>query len=136
MNKYKYVAVKARQGKGSQVFSFAAAAHDVLSFADIDRVGRDSDGQLRGFQRHQIAPHIKEIRDYLSRADAILPNPIVVAFIEGVTVKTKRDGTARIEIDASSGKPGFVVDGQQRLTALNGFTFGKSTQGPSTCRRR
>jgi DGQHR domain-containing protein len=122
---FKYSAIRATQGKGSHVFSFAAKAEDVLAFADIDRVGRDSDGTLRGFQRHQIAPHIKEIRDYLAREDAILPNPIVVAFIEGVKVKTGRDGLARIEIDIAKGKPGFVVDGQQRLTALSGLPSSK-----------
>jgi DGQHR domain-containing protein len=121
VKKFKYMAVKAQQGKGSQVFSFAAEAQDVLRFADIDRVGRDSDGHLRGFQRHQIAPHIKEIRDYLAREDAILPNPIVVAFIEGVKVKSVGEGAVRIEIDVTNGKPGFVVDGQQRLTALSGL---------------
>ena len=64
MTKYKYKAVIAKQAEGHDVFSFAATPADVLAFSEIDRVGRDEQGELRGFQRHQIASHIKEIRDY------------------------------------------------------------------------
>jgi DGQHR domain-containing protein len=123
MTIFKYLAVKANQASGSEVLSFAAEPKDVLAFSEIERVSRDEKGGLRGFQRHQIASHIKEIRDYLGRADALLPNPIVIAFIEGVTVKHGQTGLAEIEIQVGDGKkPGFVVDGQQRLTALSGIS--------------
>jgi hypothetical protein len=86
---FRYIAVRAKQADGKDVFSFAASPADILAFADIDRVARDKSGKLRGFQRHQIASHIKEIRDYLSRDDAILPNPIVLAFIDGVKIEQR-----------------------------------------------
>lgn len=121
MTIFRYKAVRARQAAGHDVFVFAAPSKDVLNFAEIERVGRKDDGQLKGFQRHQIASHIKEIRDYLSRDDALLPNTVIAAFIEGVTVKDRGHGIVDVEIDASEGKPGFVVDGQQRLTALSGI---------------
>lgn len=121
MTTYRYKAVRARQAADHDVFVFAAPPQDVLRFSEIERVGRKDDGQLKGFQRHQIASHIKEIRDYLARKDALLPNAVIVAFIEGVKVKDRGQGVVEVEIDAASGRPGFVVDGQQRLTALSGL---------------
>ncbi len=121
MTIYRYKAVRARQAAGHDVFVFAAPSQDVLKFAEIERVGRKDDGQLKGFQRHQIASHIKEIRDYLARDDALLPNAVIAAFIEGVKVKDRGHGVVDVEIDARQSKPGFVVDGQQRLTALSGI---------------
>lgn len=85
----------------------------------IDRVSRNDEGSLSGFQRPQIAGHIREIRDYLEKPDAILPNPIVVAFTDNVTISDESaDGRCTVEIHIASGAPGMVVDGQQRLTAL------------------
>jgi len=111
-------AVCAQQSHEHVVLSFAARAVDVLSFATIDRIGRDAQGELSGFQRPQVAAHIREIRDYLEKPNAVLPNPIVVAFIEGVEVEYLDGGIARLSIDMTKGAPGFVVDGQQRLSAL------------------
>ena len=34
-----------------------------------------------------MASHIRDIRDYLSRDDALLPNAVIVAFLEGVKIK-------------------------------------------------
>jgi DGQHR domain-containing protein len=121
MTVYRYQALRARQAPDHDVFVFAAHPKDVLSFAQIERVGRNDQGDLKGFQRHQIASHIKEIRDYLGRTDALLPNAVIVAFIEGATVKEKSKGLVEVTIDTECGAPGFVVDGQQRLTALSGL---------------
>lgn len=111
-------AICAQQSDEHVVLSFAASAADVLRFATIDRIGRDAQGELSGFQRPQVAAHIREIRDYLQKPNAVLPNPIVVAFIDRVTVAYSEGGLARLAIDMSSGIPGLVVDGQQRLSAL------------------
>jgi DGQHR domain-containing protein len=113
-----YSAIQASQSPEHTVLTFAAKASDVLKFASIDRIGRDANGILNGFQRHQIASHINEIKDYLENDDAVLPNPIVVAFISGVAVEPLDGGVSRIKIDVSKGPPGLVVDGQQRLAAL------------------
>jgi DGQHR domain-containing protein len=121
MTIYKFKAVRAHQTDAHYVFSFAANPKDVLECAAIERVGRGEDGQLKGFQRHQISTHIKEIRDYLRRDDALLPNAVIVAFIDGVKIKDLGDGILEVTIDASDSKPGFIVDGQQRLTALSGI---------------
>lgn len=96
-----------------------ASAAEVLSFATIERVARDAEGHLSGFQRPQIAAHIREIRDYLETPDAVLPNPIVVAFTTGVEVEDVPGGTCRVSIDVTGGPRGLIVDGQQRITALS-----------------
>ncbi|QPF71466.1 DGQHR domain-containing protein [Roseateles sp. DAIF2] len=123
MTVYRFKAIRANQAPGHEVFSFAAAPKDVLAFSEIERVGRDDQGHLKGFQRHQVASHIKDIRDYLAREDALLPNAVIVAFVEGADVKVKDlgDGIVEVKINAAAEKPGFVVDGQQRLSALAGL---------------
>ena len=121
MTSFTFHAVRAKQADGHDIFSFAATQDQVLGFSEIERVGRLDNGELKGFQRHQVASHIKEIRDYLIRDDAILPNAVIIAFITGVTLKEGPNGTVTVMIDTSEGKPGFVVDGQQRLTALSGI---------------
>lgn len=111
-------AVCARQSDEHVVLSFVARAADVLRFATIERIGRDAQGELSGFQRPQVAAHIREIRDYLEKPNAVLPNPIVVAFTERATIVDQGGGIMQLSIDVSGGAPGLVVDGQQRLTAL------------------
>lgn len=113
-----FSAVQARQSPSHTVLSFPARASDLKRFAAIDRIGRDTDGLLSGFQRPQIASHIREIKDYLEQPDSILPNPIVVAFTKGVEVRETKFPRCELEIDVSDGAPGLVVDGQQRLSAL------------------
>src|SRR5436190_1382286 len=88
----------------------------------IERAGRSDTGMLNGFQRPQIAAHIHEIRDYLEREDAVLPNSIVLAFIDRVKVSPVRGNVVEIEVDVTDGPPGLIVDGQQRLSALAPLT--------------
>ena len=113
-----YPALFARQGDDNKVFAFCAPARDVLAFAEIDRISRTLEGDLRGFQRPQVVGHIKEIRDYLVRDEAVLPNSVVVAFTEGVELHWGPGSTGNISIHIGETAPGLVVDGQQRLFAL------------------
>lgn len=121
MSKFKFRALAAQQADGHDVFVFAAEPKQVMEFAQIERIGRKDSGELRGFQRHQISSHIRDIRGYLVREDAILPNALIVAFLEGITLERLRNGVVEVVIDTKKGPPGFVVDGQQRLTALSGL---------------
>src|SRR3546814_5166058 len=103
MKTLNFSAIRARQSPEHTVLSFAARASELQRFAAIERVGRDATGKLNGFQRPQIAGHIREIRDYLDKPEAILPNPIVVAFTHGISVD-KEDTTlrCRVRIDRKS----------------------------------
>lgn len=118
MTTLSFMAARAKQSAVHDVLTFAATAEQVLSFSEIDRVSRDEEGILSGFQRPQIAGHIREIRDYLETPTAIIPNAIVVAFTEGVLLEEMGDGICKVTVDLSDGPKGLVVDGQQRLTAL------------------
>lgn len=118
MTKLSFTAVRANQSPEHEVLTFAASASDILKFAQIERVSRDAQGDLFGFQRPQIAGHIREIQDYLAKPDSILPNAVVVAFTDRVEVEDLGSGVVKITIDMANGAPGLVVDGQQRLSAL------------------
>src|SRR5262249_44966772 len=117
-----FSAVRAEQSPQHLVFSFAASAAQVFEMGRIERAGRSDAGSLRGFQRPQIAAHIHEIRDYLEREDAVLPNSVVVAFTDRVKVKPVNDSIVQVEVDLTDGPPGLIVDGQQRLSALAPLT--------------
>ena len=113
MTTFTFHGVLAKQSASHQVISIAARASEVLKFARIDRAGRTKEGALSGFQRPQIASHISEIREYLRTDDAVLPNPIVVAFVGNVVVKPQTGSIVEITIRSFEGveAPGFVVDG-------------------------
>lgn len=119
VSKLRFPAIRAHQSDKHVVVSFPAGAQQLEQIASIERVSRNARGALSGFQRPQIAGHIREIKDYLSKPDAILPNPIVIAFTDGVEIEgQKPDGRCIVVVDVSDGPPGLVVDGQQRLSAL------------------
>lgn len=121
LKRLKFKAIRARQSERHDVFSFVASAREIFEIAKIERAGRSEQGELFGFQRPQVSKHIHEIRDYLSKDDAVLPNSIVLAFVEGVRVSHLDDTYSEIEIEVGNVPPGQIVDGQQRLTALHGL---------------
>ena len=125
MTSIEFSAIRAPQSENHIVLSFTASAEEINQFSEIDRISRDAQGELSGFQRPQIANHIREIKDYLEKPDSILPNPIVVAFTRGVTISEIQGDMVRVKIDLSQGKLGLVVDGQQRLSALSQLTESK-----------
>ncbi|HEY0626127.1 MAG TPA: DGQHR domain-containing protein DpdB [Allosphingosinicella sp.] len=131
MTKLTYTVILPKQSENTRVFTFAAPVSEIARFARVQRAGRDDAGTLTGFQRPQIAAHIREIRDYLAKPNAILPNPIVVAFTAGATLEIVDTGRTHgpsiglLTIDTSA-EPALIVDGQQRFTALTeipGSTF-------------
>ncbi|MGC3524727.1 DGQHR domain-containing protein DpdB [Pseudomonas aeruginosa] len=117
----RFAAILAHQSPSHQVLSFAATVEQVMAIASIDRVKRDERGHLQGFQRPLVSRHIREIRDYLERPDSVMPNAIVLAFTNGVRVVNADGAYVEIEVDVSNGPVGFVVDGQQRLSAMAGL---------------
>lgn len=101
------------QSQGTPVVVLSATAAQVHSIARVERADRREDGRIVGFQRPQIQAHIHEIQDYLDDGgDPILPNAIVLGFCGNAEVES-----GCVVVDATNGAPGWVVDGQQRLTA-------------------
>ncbi|MEN6440774.1 MAG: DGQHR domain-containing protein DpdB [Syntrophobacter sp.] len=121
-----YTCITPEQSDSIRVFSFVAKAEDIKRFARIDRISRNESGELVGFQRPQIAGHIREIKDYLNTPDSILPNPIVIAFLCGVELERLNPSMGRISIDVSDGPTGYIVDGQQRFIALSGLSSNRT----------
>ena len=120
--KLKFMGVMAQQSDKHTVVSFPAQASDIFKVAKIDRAGRTDQGELFGFQRPQVSSHILEIRDYLKKPDSVLPNSVVLAFVSGVKIIKQEGSICEIEIEVGEDKAGFIVDGQQRLTALEPLT--------------
>ncbi len=118
MTRLKFNALVPEQARNAKVAFFVSTAAEISKIAKIDRLARTEDGTPSGFQRPQIAGHIREIGDYLLREDAILANPIVLGFVDRASIKKTSTGH-ELAIDISAGAPGWVVDGQQRFSALS-----------------
>jgi DGQHR domain-containing protein len=122
-------AIEVTQSPGRLLYSFAIDGKLIPTFAAISRVHR-TNAELEGYQRPEVLAHIAEIRDYLESESPMIPNAVVIAFDKRVRFEAlggsseltyARHGVLVIpvEVDADDfQKPGFVVDGQQRLAAI------------------
>ena len=123
-------AIEVTQSPGRTLYTFAVEGKTIPAFATISRVRRH-DGVLQGYQRPEVLSHISEIRKYLESSSPMIPNAVVIAFDSRVRFEPNprngsepeyvRTGTLTIPIDpdiAEDEKPGFIVDGQQRLAAI------------------
>jgi DGQHR domain-containing protein len=125
-----FPALEIRQGRNRTLYSFAANGKDVNSFAAVSRIRRENEGGLYGYQRPEVISHIAEIKRYLESTDPMIPNAIVIAFDERVRFESSRNaaeggycrpGILSIPIEdgvADCDKPGWIVDGQQRMAAI------------------
>lgn len=123
-------AIRVEQSEGRTLYSFAVDGKRLPSFAAISRIHRSDDG-VKGYQRPEVLSHIAQIRAYLESASPMIPNAVVLAFDSRVSFEPAKStgddapfstaGTLVIPVDESwdeNDKPGFVVDGQQRLAAI------------------
>ncbi len=129
-NELKLPAVEVQQSPGRKLYSFAVDGKLVHRFATISRVNRHEDGGLHGYQRPEVLSHIEEIRTYLESPSPMVPNAIVLAFDSRVRFEAAkgssstdyaRPGFITIPLEenlSDERKPGFIVDGQQRLAAI------------------
>jgi len=117
LKKIRFDGFLAEQG-GRSVVMIRATADQLAEIAAVERLSRDSKGRAVGFQRSQVSGHISEIRTYLEQEDAVLPNALVLAFVGSAKVIPGKGAHCVLEVAVGEQPPGFVVDGQQRLTAL------------------
>ncbi len=121
-------ALEVHQGPNRRLYLFAVDGKQVHSFATVSRIRRTGH-DVGGYQRPEVLAHIGEIRSYLESIDPMIPNGIVLAFdkrvrfesAKGFSGKYSRPGQVIIPTDPywnEDQKPGFVVDGQQRLAAV------------------
>jgi len=116
MKTRKIRAIKHIQGE-KEIFSLSIQGNEILDIASIDRIKRNDKGILVGYQRLAVEKHIREITEYMNRTDAILPNAIVVCFDDVVKFEEIEDGMGYLIIPDNN-EHGWIVDGQQRATAL------------------
>jgi DGQHR domain-containing protein len=123
-------ALRMRQGRDRMLYAFAIDGKRVKEFAAVSRLGRDEGRRVVGYQRPEVVSHIAEIRAYLETENPMLPSAVVIAFDptvrfephsqEGAAAGPSIPGNLVIPIpaDAATRKPGWIVDGQQRLAAV------------------
>lgn len=122
-------AVKARQGEGTDVFSFFLYGSDLTRIADISRIARD-DGEVKGFQRKEIRTHVNAIVEFLDSGPVLFPNAVILALSPEVEFRNARGsrpdgmtdvadtGTLSIPVRPEGQRSAWIVDGQQRSLAL------------------
>ncbi len=105
-------------------------------FTTVSRVRRGPRSAVEGYQRPEVLSHIAEIRSYLESDNPMIPNAVVVAFDRRVGFEAadgpahsaySRFGTIAIPVDPSlpeQERPGWVVDGQQRIAAIRDARIG------------
>jgi DGQHR domain-containing protein len=131
LNELRLPAIEVKQGSGKTLYSFAVDGKLISSFATISRIRREEDNELSGYQRPEVISHIAEIRKYVESESPMIPNAVVIAFDSRVKFEPSSNngngidyshtGTITIPIDSeedSKEKPGFIVDGQQRIAAI------------------
>jgi DGQHR domain-containing protein len=123
----RFPALAYEQTSGRTLYAFAAPGSELARFATVSRIRRDDAANVEGYQRPEVLSHISEIRSYLESEDSILPNAVVVAFDNRVRFESQetsedgRFGELVIPVDPNAEdyeKPGWMVDGQQRMAAL------------------
>lgn len=120
MSSIKYPALQIKQGDKS-IYTFKANGKKILDFASISRIKRNTEGTLEGYQRITVSKHVEEIANYLDSDGAILTNSIVICFNDNVKFESLDDTSdfGYLVIPVSDEKNGWIVDGQQRVTALS-----------------
>ena len=73
-------ALEVRQTPNRTLYTFAVDGKLLSGFAAISRIHRDEAARVEGYQRPEVASHIKSIQRYLESEDPIIPNALVVAF--------------------------------------------------------
>lgn len=123
-------ALKTTQGTNA-LFSFFMEGRDIFKIADISRIERGETGELKGFQRKEIQQHISGIISYLNQENIIFPNAIILALDPSVEFKQSRGpvpkdvlqtsdpGVLELPILPTGRRVAWIVDGQQRSTALS-----------------
>lgn len=123
-------ALRTKQGENA-IYSFFIKGQDIFKVADISRISRDESGQLKGLQRKPIQRHIAGIIEYLKQDNILFPNAIILALgprikfnqsrgpnPEGV-VNISEPGVLDLPILPEGTRSAWIVDGQQRSTALS-----------------
>ena len=124
-------ALRAFQGNETPVYSFFLPGAEITRIADISRIHRDEQENLKGFQRREIKEHVNSIVKFLDCGSVIFPNSIILAMspeiefrqsrgpVPNGLVEAAQGGTLTIPIYPEGQRVAWIVDGQQRSLALS-----------------
>lgn len=118
------------QAKTGPLYLFTLRADEVFDVAEVARINRSRGDELIGYQRPAVRDHVLDILEYLDGDDVLFPNALILALNGTVRFRRSRgpandDGLAKagvLEIpipEPGTGKPAWIVDGQQRALALS-----------------
>jgi DGQHR domain-containing protein len=121
--------IKLTQNSSHPLFMLSLTSNELNEIADVSRISRENTGKLIGYQRPEVKRHVKDITNYLNGDNVLFPNSIILAlpstikFIQsrGPDVSEGNISAGIIEIPIpkdNEKKPGWIVDGQQRVLAL------------------
>jgi DGQHR domain-containing protein len=120
-------AIRIVQDHGRELYMFSLPAEVLSQIADVRRARRTPDGELVGYQRSVAPRHVRNIVEYLDSNDVLMPNSIVLALSRRALFRANHGSDAgsgcsgTIELPVAplgSRKAAWIVDGQQRATAL------------------
>lgn len=123
-------AIEIKQAPKLRLYAFSVDGKRIPDFATVSRIRRSHEGILAGYQRPEQVAHIDQIRSYIESDSPLLPNAVVIAFDKSVRFEPSSEGPRNahsrvgelvIPIDPTlpdHEKPGFIVDGQQRVAAI------------------
>lgn len=130
-------ALRINQGNGRFLYMFGVDGRLITQFSAVSRVRRGDKDDMFGYQRPEVRSHIQEIKRYLESSRPMVPNAIVIAFddtvvfepatLNGHGVSYAEHGYLQVPCSVGQGsgrKPGWVVDGQQRLAAIRESSLG------------
>jgi DGQHR domain-containing protein len=123
-------AIRLSQNEGHHLFLLGLTGEELLQIADVSRISRDDAGTLLGYQRPEVKRHVNDIVEYLNGEKVLFPNSIILALSTRVRFLHSRgpkvddghaiSGTIEIPLPGPSDKkPGWIVDGQQRVLAIS-----------------
>lgn len=127
---WQFPCLRIEQGEGRFVYCFPIDGKLITEFASVSRIARDKSGDLIGYQRPEVAKHIQSIKSYIDAPGSFIPNAVVLSFVNGISFKQSENqapgvGSLVISLGKNMEKPGFIVDGQQRLAAIRASTRGE-----------
>lgn len=123
-------ALRISQDPNAPLYLFTLRAREIAEIADVARIGRDTAGDLIGYQRPEKRKHVLQIQQYLDSGQVLFPHALILALPPEVKFTSSRgpsvsDGLAQagtLEIplpaDPTAPRPAWIVDGQQRSLAL------------------
>lgn len=114
---------------GIPIYAFFIPGAKVLEIADIYRLSRSKE-HLDGFQRDTIQRHINGMVEYLNSGNVLFPNAVLLALSPRASFVRSRGpapanligageaGVLKLPQPSDGSKSAWIVDGQQRSTAL------------------